>query len=280
MLKLGTLNEAAVRHYLETGLYQPDYSIWQGQDIVEAEKCADHAMRDALVQAVLKRAPTSSQLAKPPIDDLVAHTRSKVLPMVNGLFPMAERPVIMKKLEKSVIFLTSENIESTLRTVRWRHTAWSLANLYLHQHGAELLSPSVRPIMGLSEETSCYLSLTYFDCQSADSFADYLVHEAAHVFHNCKRLTVGLKETRSREFLLNIRFDKRETFAYACEAYSCILQQTDTPQGRQHALAEHAKGPMPGDDVVDKQEYLSILTSAVATKNGWKRILQACAPSA
>lgn len=71
MLKLGTLNEAAARHYLETGLYQPNYSVWQGHNIVEAEKCADHAMRDALVQASLKRTPTRSQLAKPPIDDLV-----------------------------------------------------------------------------------------------------------------------------------------------------------------------------------------------------------------
>jgi hypothetical protein len=55
-------------------------------------------------------------------------------------------------------------------------------------------------------------------------FADFVVHEAAHVFHNCKRFTVGLPETRTKEFLLPIDSHQRETFAYACEVYSRILR--------------------------------------------------------
>jgi hypothetical protein len=30
-------------------------------------------------------------------------------------------------------------------------------------------------------------------------FANFVVHEAAHVFHKCKRRTLGLPETRRRE---------------------------------------------------------------------------------
>ena len=44
-----------------------------------------------------------------------------------------------------------------------------------------------------------------------------------------ERRTVGLPETRQREWLLDIDFRKRETFAYACEAYSRILEPAPIP---------------------------------------------------
>ncbi|XYI02075.1 hypothetical protein ACMHYB_20790 [Sorangium sp. So ce1128] len=37
--------------------------------------------------------------------------------------------------------------------------------------------------------TACCVSPAYF--HENDPFADFIVHEAAHVFHNCKRKTVG-----------------------------------------------------------------------------------------
>jgi hypothetical protein len=74
----------------------------------------------------------------------------------------------------------------------------------------------VHPILGLSEETTCYVAMDYFRAQKR--FDDYVVHEAAHLFHNCKRKTIGIRETRRREWPLDIDYIKRETFAYACEA--------------------------------------------------------------
>jgi len=59
-------------------------------------------------------------------------------------------------------------------------------------------------------------------------FEDFVVHEASPVFHNCKRRTAGLPETRRREWLLDIAFGKRETFAYACEAYARIVELSET----------------------------------------------------
>jgi hypothetical protein len=38
--------------------------------------------------------------------------------------------------------------------------------------------------------------MDYFD--TGDPFSDYVVHEAAHVFHNTKRTTIGLPETRRK----------------------------------------------------------------------------------
>ena len=105
------------------------------------------------------------------------------------------------------------------------------------------------------------------------------VHEAAHVFHNCKRGTVGLPETRAREWLLNIDFGMRETFAYGCEAYSRLCELAPRPFDRRRLLAELLEGPMPPTDRVDEDVYLEMLSEAVATRNGWKRILGRCAPS-
>lgn len=239
---------------------------------------ADRTMREALISAVLERAPRQAQGPTPQISNLAGLTRAKVAPMVNGLFPLTERSAILKTLAGSVIFLTPENIESTLRSSTWLGATWSLANMYLLQRGAEPLSPQAPAIVGLSEETTCYLRLDYFDDQEQHPFSDYLVHEAAHIFHNCKRGTVGLTETRSREFLLNINYAKRATFAYACEAYSRILVLADSPQSRRAALLEHSQRSLPADAGVDQQEYLDILAQAVGARNGWKRILKACAP--
>jgi hypothetical protein len=90
--------------------------------------------------------------------------------------------------------------------------------------------------------------------------------------------TIGLRETRRREWLLEIEFAKRETFAYACETYSRIHGLGRGLRARQTLLAQYAQGPMPADDRLDVEEYLDILREAVAARNGWKRILARCAP--
>ncbi|PIQ51543.1 MAG: hypothetical protein COW02_14355 [Comamonadaceae bacterium CG12_big_fil_rev_8_21_14_0_65_59_15] len=218
-------------------------------------------------------------LTAPPAVDLVSLTHAKVMPMVNGLFTEDERPTIMTALEKSVVFLTPDSIESVLRTATWLSTSWDLANMYLLECQANPLSPDAPEIVGLSEETTCYLGLDYLRNWRDDGFEDYLVHEAAHIFHNCRRVTLGLSETSTQKCLLTIDFSKRELFAYACEAYSRLLVLADSPKDRRAALSKHAEGPLPGKDAMNQQEYLDILAQAVIAKNGWKRILQACTPA-
>ena len=78
--------------------------------------------------------------------------------------------------------------------------------------------------------------------------------------------------------MLEIEYGKRETFAYACEAYSRILDLGNGTKGRLRLLAEHEQGPMPPDERVNIDEYMDILREAVTARNGWKRILQRCAP--
>lgn len=122
-----------------------------------------------------------------------------------------------------------------------------------------------------------YVSMAYFD--EADLCADFIVHEVAHIFHNCKRATVDLPVTRRREWLLDIDFRKRELFAYACEAYSCILAAGETREGRIDAVARHVEGELPSDETVDIDQYLGLLAEAVSSRNGWKVIFRRCSPT-
>ena len=234
-------------------------------------------MREALIAEVLARASASAKRPQLDVSGIQDLTRAKVVPMVAGLFPKAEQDAVMAITERSVVFLTPETIEHVLRSASWPHTAWSLANLYLVSIGVEQLSDDVPAIVGLSQETSCYVSMAYFD--ETDPYADFIVHEVAHVFHNCKRAAVGLPETRRREWLLDIDFRKRELFAYACEAYSRILAVGETRQRRLDALARHADGALPSDETIEIDEYLDLLAAAVRSRNGWMCILRRCSPT-
>ena len=149
---------------------------------------------------------------------------------------------------------------------RWHRTAWDLANLYLASFDADLLAEDAPAILGLSEETTCFVSAEYFRGESR--FADFVVHEVAHIFHNCKRRTIGLREVRHREWLLDIDFSRRETFAYACEAYSRLLELSGRMQARRNLLGELLTEPMPTQDKVDPGEYGDILREAIEARNG------------
>jgi hypothetical protein len=123
-------------------------------------------------------------------------------------------------------------------------TGWDLANIYLLSCSAKLLADDPPLAVGMSVGTTCFVSMDYF--RANNRFADFVVHEAAHVFHNRKRHTVGLPDTRRREWLLEIDFIKRETFAYSCEAYSRILELGDSAHARRKLYRELESGPMPG----------------------------------
>jgi len=265
-----------ISHYVQTGDYDHAYRAWpEGGVLVRAQKM-DAALRNALIEAVRK----NTQGIAPPSGigniDQTALTRSKILPMVYGLFPESERSLVMSLLEKSVVFLMPENIERVLKDTPWLGTVWKLANLYLTSIGAPCLSEEAILLDGLSEETTCFVSIRYFS--QNDRFADFIVHEIAHVFHNCKRMTIGLPYTRKREWLLEIEFKKRETFAYSCEAYSRIIEICSNRKQRNFLLDEYAAISRINDDRVDADEVFDILKEAVSANNGWKRILKRCSP--
>ncbi|MDA1276704.1 MAG: hypothetical protein O2960_22020 [Verrucomicrobia bacterium] len=264
----------AIQEFLRTGDHDSIHAAWPG-NIVERCCSGDHDLRQALAKEIFRRSKGKSHPSFNDID-YREYTRRRVEPMVRGFFPPTEREIVLSALEKSVVFLTANNIESVILNATYLHTAWTLANLYLESVGADLLGPDAQCVVGLSEETTCYLSTAYF--HEKDRFADFLVHEAAHLFHNCRRRTIGLIETEKKPWPLTINFLKREEFAYACEFYSRILALSSGFKERLNLFTEFRTCPSIPDDRVNLPELLAILEEAVKARNGWKRILARCAP--
>ena len=193
--------------------------------------------------------------------------------MVTGLFPAAERGVVLDVAERSVVFLTKEATRA-IQEVGSLHTAWQIANIYLDSLRSRSLGRPQK-ILGLNESQVCYVSMAYFS--EDDPFADYVVHEVAHIFHNCKRESLGLRYTRNKEWLLDIAYRKRETFAYACEAYSRIIDQGRSLSEPQELLRGYRDGAPVADDRVEMMELIDILSDALTRRNGWRLILERCA---
>lgn len=74
--------------------------------------------------------------------------------------------------------------------------------------------------------------------EEENPLASFVVQEAAHIFHNCKRCKAGLRETRRKEWLLDIEYRKPETFACACAACACGVQRVKKPAERVAIAAE------------------------------------------
>ena len=250
------------------------HRVWGGDHVMDRGRIGATALRAALIATVRQRSAQARIAPELATLDVCAFARARLAPMVGGLFPPNEREPVLTVLAGSLVFPTHDNIDSVLTGTPWLSTAWDLANLYLDSIDADLLSDDAPRIAGLSEGSTCYISMAYFEEQSP--FDDFVVHEAAHIFHNCKRETLGLPEIRGREWLLDIDFRKRETFAYACETYSRIIANGHGLAARKSLLAHYAQETMPAPSELDAREYLDILAEAVAARNGWKRILERC----
>jgi len=262
--------------YLRTDDTDFKHTAWSG-GFMERVNQAHDDLRSALLHRVHQLARGRSHHPVPDCE-MTALTRSKVEPMVRGLFPRAEQDPVLATLEKSVVFLTRANIDSILVKEGFHRAAWDIANLYLGSVDAELLGDGAASIVGLSQETTCFVSAEYFAEQ--DPFADFVVHEAAHIFHNCKRRTLGLRETRTKEWLLHIDFCERETFAYSCEAYACLLGHARSAAERRGLADEYARSVQVPDECVDSTEVADIVREASESRNGWKVILARCAATA
>ena len=109
---------------------------WPG-DFVERGRRQHADIRGTLLDEVRRLAKGRTHEAVP--DNVGApFTRANVEPMVRGLFPKAEQDVVLATLEKSVVYVTSDTIESIILSHGWDRSAWDLANLYLLSVGAEL----------------------------------------------------------------------------------------------------------------------------------------------
>jgi len=270
---LSKTQERECAHFVETGEHDHLFSNWPGGPIAGGKQ-GDAALRSALTHELEARTKGIPPRFVPYGLDLERFSRATIEPMVRGLFPRNERELVLERLTRSIVFVDSASIASVLRETLWLSTAWDLANLYLQAMGVAPLSEIAPRIVGLSEATSCYVSVDYFE--DAAPCENFVIHEIAHVFHNCKRRSLGLRETRLKEWPLDIEFKKRELFAYLCEAYGCLLVQGRTLAERMALIETLMGGQFPPDDRVDQNEFFAILRATLCVRNGWKRIYAHC----
>ncbi len=262
--------QSEIDEFLSTGEYDLCFLNWPGDNVLAKMRNGTRAMQDALVAEVRRR--DRDVTVPEPLAGLnaVQFARSKVKPMVRGLFPTREQKSVLACLERSLLFLTPDTIETVIREASFLDTARTAANVYLQSIGAEPFEKKQTVPVGFSVETTCFVSLTYFD--EEDPLADYVVHEAAHVLHNTKRHSLALPTTQDQEWLLPIAFDLRETFAYGCEFYSRLTEHTTATDRR--ALVKAIQS-VP-DDRVDTEDFVAMLEESIRVPNGWQVILKRC----
>jgi hypothetical protein len=264
-----------ISHFLSTGEFDPLFRDWPRQNTLDSIRRGTGALQTALIEELKRREArvTLPSIVAPSDHDLRALARAKVGPLVRGLFSRSEWEPVVILLVSAIVYLLPYEVEHHIRKTTL-DTAWTLANIYLGSIDAAPLGHDFPRLVGYSEGTTPYISLAYFVNQ--EPFSDFLVHEVAHVFHSAKRETVGLPKKRRCEWLLPIAFRMRETFAYACESYSRILERGPRPAERRALLQELKLGPAPPDERVEPAEYLDILSDAVERRNGWRAILKRC----
>ena len=121
--------------------------------------------------------------------------------------------------------------------------------------------------MGLTEETTCFVAAAYFSEEAVRRLRR--ARSGSHL-PQLQAANDRTSRTGRREWLLDIDYRKRETFAYACEAYSRVLALGNSLAARRVLLSEIEEGPVQPDDRVDPVEYIDILREAIAVRNGWK----------
>jgi hypothetical protein len=68
-------------------------------------------------------------------------------------------------------------------------------------------------------------------------------------------------------------YRKRETFAYSCEAYACVIERGKRPVERRALAQQYARTARISDERVDGGEIAGIVQAAAEARNGWKLIL-------
>jgi hypothetical protein len=100
----------AIADYIRSGEADALYGAWPGDWLEKAER-GRRELREALLTAG-HHSVGEMVVAPSPAPDTVAMPRTKVGPMVRGLFPRDEHEVVVNALERSVVFVAGTNIEA------------------------------------------------------------------------------------------------------------------------------------------------------------------------
>lgn len=248
--------DEAVERFLATGSLPRGHEGWPGATPAERRAAAEADARALLGRIVRWRASHAPlDVGAPPTDTAVI-VRDRAGPMVRGLFPADEAQAILADLPAHVRVVTPATFPSIAAELS-PGAAWDVANLLLDALGAPPLSDDSPELDGLERgAVGCVLpEALHPPC----STRDVLVHELAHVLHDARRGTFGLRPARAP--LLRVPPERRETFAWTCELWSTL----------ERAPALYADWAPPNDSRVDVPVLRRLVAAALAGA-GWSAI--------
>lgn len=201
--------------------------------------------------------------------------RDLVRPMVEGLVQQDWQEVALNELSHRVFVLnhatTISAMEAEISTT-WIGEASRV--LWLHFADYGLAPRGIKLGMdGVSAGT--YAHVRPSAQKRADPYCDVVIHEAAHLLHYLKPENFGLTVKRGQERFVDVRFDSRELFAYACEAYDSVTRIGDRKERLRFAgLMSKDGSSFPKNG---RERIAELVLAAASARNGWKVIREAVA---
>ena len=201
----------AIEAFLTTGIAPSDWAAW-GDDRDQGEAM----LRRVLVRVVAHRCEGAPLQHRMPEVDPAEVVLERVRPMLAGLLPADEAEALSHLLRDRVCVVTPESYASDIRLLSLEDS-WTLANVLLEDLGAPPISDDTPHLDGLCAAGRAWVPPG--GLRPATPTTDVVVHEVAHLLHTLTRADLGLD--RSRTPLLPVPACDFESFAYACELWSC-----------------------------------------------------------
>jgi hypothetical protein len=216
--------------------------------------------------------PTEAQL-KPKVasEDI----QRRLGTMVEGLVPSGWQETALRELTARTFVLNFQGAAAALETelsngyVGGDTTAWHILWVCFGDYG---LTPKEikMPCDGIASNCAHVRWSSY---ETKDPYSDVVVHEAAHLLHYLKPRHYGLPTRRHQERFVDVDFRYYELFAFACEAYSRVVQHCE--RRSRISFAER----MPEDAFSfprsQMEELAALVRKAAQARNGWKVIREA-----
>lgn len=249
----------AVERFLSSGVYDGRFPGWEG-NAVERRRRGEATLRDVLRRVVSRAADHAPLGGRAVPRDAEQRVRARVTPLLTGLFPPGEAGTLLELLPPRVVVVAPSTFGAVVEQVPLR-TAWDLANLLLDDVGAPPLADDVPELDGLCAAGRAFVLPRALEGDA--TFPDVVVHEVAHLLHTVPRSELGL--AADPDTVLRIPPRRRETFAYACEVWTCALRCGDG-EARARALGVWERGDGgPDDDArVDRARLAELLSRAAA----------------
>ena len=193
-----------------------------------------------------------------------------VRPMVDGLIQPDWREVALRELGRRVFVLDHDTTMAAMKaeiSTGWIGEAWRVFWLYFEDYG---LAPRGLKLAMDGVSAGTFAHVRPSARKKADPYCDVVGHEAAHLLHYLKPENFELSVRRGQERFLDVRFDSRELFAFACEAFSQVLKAGD--RKARLAFAERMREDATSFPKNGRKRFSELVLAATRSRNGWKVI--------